>query len=87
MLVVSRKENESIRIEPVAGLDPALTLREAFAGGAITVRLQSVGQKRVRLVIEAPAALKIMRTEVPCSESAADGERGAQPSVARAGQG
>jgi sRNA-binding carbon storage regulator CsrA len=63
VLVVSRKENESIRIEPVEGLDPTLTLREAFAGGGIVVRLQHVGQRRIRLVIEAPPALRIMRSE------------------------
>ena len=28
MLVVSRKENEWIRIEPMEGLDPKLTLRD-----------------------------------------------------------
>jgi len=31
MLVVSRKENEWIRIEPIEGLDPSLTLRDVFA--------------------------------------------------------
>ena len=61
MLVVSRKENESIRIEPVEGIDPSLTLREAFANGSIVVTLQHVGTRRVRLLIEAPIALRIIR--------------------------
>jgi sRNA-binding carbon storage regulator CsrA len=65
MLVVSRKENESIRIEPVEGIDPSLTLREVFANGAIVVRLTHVGMRRVRLLIEAPTALKIMRDAPP----------------------
>ena len=60
MLVVSRKENECIRIEPVEGLDPALTLREIFADGPIVVSVVHIGS-RVRLVIDAPRALKIWR--------------------------
>ena len=85
MLVVSRKENESIRIEPVDGLDPSLTLREAFASGAIIVRLQHVGHKRVRLVIDAPPSLKIMRTEVPHVDplKGTEPEQSSPPAVAR----
>lgn len=60
MLVVSRKENEWIKIEPIEGLDPNLTLREVFTDGAVVVRVVHVG-RRVRLVIDAPAALKIWR--------------------------
>lgn len=64
MLVVSRKENESIQIEPLAGVDPSLTLREAFAQGPILLTLRHVGPRRVRIVIDAPSALKILRGEV-----------------------
>jgi sRNA-binding carbon storage regulator CsrA len=64
MLVVSRKENESIKIEPVDGVDPSLTLREVFAEGPILLTLRHVGPRRVRIVIEAPSALKILRGEV-----------------------
>jgi len=65
VLVVSRKEKESIRIEPIEGLDPSMTLREAFAHGAILVRLVHVGSKRVRLAIEAPAPLRVRRGDAP----------------------
>ena len=65
MLVVTRKENESIKIEPVDGVDPSLTLREVFAHGPIVLKLTHVGQRRVRIVVEAPSALKIMRNEAP----------------------
>ena len=47
MLVVSRKENESITIEPVDGLDPSLTVREAFAQGSIVITVAHVGPRRV----------------------------------------
>ena len=83
MLVISRKENESIRIEPAPGIDPALTLLEAFQSGVIVVTLMRVGARRVRLVIEAPAALKVMREQGPeaagacasAGEAAPDGVR------------
>lgn len=65
MLVISRKENQSIRIEPSPGVDPAMTLLEAFEQGAIVVKLMRVGARRVRLVIEAPRALRVSRDEGP----------------------
>jgi sRNA-binding carbon storage regulator CsrA len=68
VLVVSRKENESIKIEPIDGVDPSLTLQELFAQGPIVLTLKHVGARRVRIVVEAPVALRIKRTE-PGSES------------------
>ena len=67
MLVFSRKENESIKIEPLDGIDPSMTLHEAFAQGPIVLTLKHVGARRVRIVVEAPGALRIMRAE-PDSE-------------------
>ena len=63
VLVVSRKENESIKIEPLDGIDPSVTLREVFATGPIVLTLKHVGARRVRIVVEAPGALRILRTE------------------------
>ena len=63
MLVVSRKENESIQIEPLDGIDPSMTLQEAFAKGPIVLTLKHVGARRVRIVVEAPGALRIMRSQ------------------------
>jgi sRNA-binding carbon storage regulator CsrA len=77
MLVISRKEHESIRIEPVEGLDPSMTLREAFARGAILVKLVHIGHRRVRLAIEAPPTLHVRR-------SGASGETQAAPGSAEA---
>lgn len=71
MLVVTRKENESIKIEPVDGVDPSLTLREVFAQGPIMLKLTHVGQRRVRIVVEAPSSLKVMRNEAAALTSAA----------------
>jgi len=71
VLVVSRKEHESISIEPAEGLDPSMTLREAFAHGPIIVKLVQVGHKRVRLAIEAPPHLKVTRSAAPTADAAA----------------
>jgi sRNA-binding carbon storage regulator CsrA len=77
MLVISRKENESIRIEPIDGIDPSLTLREAFANGSIVVTLQHVGTRRVRLLIEAPLALRIIRSACASADGGEDAPTGA----------
>jgi sRNA-binding carbon storage regulator CsrA len=68
MLVVSRKENESISIEPIDGLDPKLTLGEVFARGPILVRIVQCGS-RTRLAIDAPRVLKILRVSAPIGPS------------------
>jgi sRNA-binding carbon storage regulator CsrA len=80
VLVVSRKENESIRIEPLEGVDPSLTLHEVFAQGPIVLTLTHVGARRVRLVIDAPHTLKISRTE---SASASVDKSTTEPAPAR----
>ncbi len=74
MLVISRKENEVISIEPAAGLDPSLTLRDAFSRGPIVVRLIRVGGSRVRLAIDGPPELRVWRGPCP------DGKEGDAPS-------
>lgn len=83
MLVVSRKENESVRIKPAPGVDPALTLLEAFQSGDIVVKLMRVGSRRVRLVIEAPAALRILRDQAPDAAGACLPEGEATPGGVR----
>jgi len=61
VLIISRKETEIVTIEPIAGLDPNLTLQQAFALGPIAIRIVRVNGHRVRLAIDAPPALKIWR--------------------------
>ncbi len=71
MLVISRKTQESVRIELAAELDPSLTLREVFQDHPIVVTLVQVGTRRVRLAIDAPASMKVWRAEAP---SVCDGQ-------------
>ena len=75
MLVISRRTQESIRIEPAAGLDPSLTLREVFQNRPIVFTLVHVGQRRVRVMIDAPAPLKVWRSEPQLPEHPLRSER------------
>jgi sRNA-binding carbon storage regulator CsrA len=61
MLVISRRKNETITIEPIEGLDPTMTLERAFQDGPIEIRLVHVSSSKVRLAIEAPQELRIWR--------------------------
>ena len=71
MLVISRKENESITLEPAEGLDPSLTLREVFGRGPIVFRVIHVGSRRVQLLIKAPDQLRIWRASgLPMGDAA-----------------
>jgi sRNA-binding carbon storage regulator CsrA len=64
VLLVSRKESESIRIEPAEGVDLSMTLRELFERGPILVTVVHTGLNRVRLAVHAPRRLGISRTRV-----------------------
>ena len=61
MLVVSRRDSESILIRPEAGIDPQLTLAELFANGHIEIRIFSARDKRVTIGVEAPRQLSVWR--------------------------
>ena len=75
MLVVSRKENESIRSSPSKASTSSMTLREAFAHGPILVNWFMSALAAYESSIEAPSALKIMRSDaVPRTPCPADAE-------------
>jgi sRNA-binding carbon storage regulator CsrA len=69
MLVVSRKTNESITIEPQDGVDLSLTLGDIFAQGPIVLTLTHIGPRRVRILVAAPKVLKVMRSEAALPET------------------
>jgi hypothetical protein len=81
MLVVTQKEDAWITIEPVDGVDLSVTLRDAFAHGPILVKLMHVGQRRVRLGIQAPTSFKVMRGRSPSGVSADTQNTGAAAAV------
>lgn len=61
MLIVTRKTNESITIEPLGTVDPEMTLGEAFQNGPIEIKLVRINRSRVRLAIDAPPQFQVWR--------------------------
>ena len=61
MLIVTRKTDETITIEPPAGLDPATKFSEALERSAIEIRLVHIGGNRDRVAIESAPQLNIWR--------------------------
>jgi sRNA-binding carbon storage regulator CsrA len=64
MLVLSRRADESILIQPAEGADGSMTLEELFANGPILITLLGATGRRVKVGIEAPEQLAIRRKDV-----------------------
>jgi sRNA-binding carbon storage regulator CsrA len=64
MLVLSRRADESIVIQPAEGANSAMTLAELFANGPIQITLLGGTGRRVKMGIEAPEQLSIRRKDV-----------------------
>jgi sRNA-binding carbon storage regulator CsrA len=65
MLVLSRRADESIVIQPADGVDGNLTMAELFANGPIQITLLGGTGRRIKMGIEAPEQLAIRRKDVP----------------------
>lgn len=63
MLVVSRRDTESILIRPGDDIDPNMTLADLFARGPIEITVFSAGAQRVKMGVQAPRQLSIWRKE------------------------
>jgi sRNA-binding carbon storage regulator CsrA len=61
MLVIKRRTNEVITIEPVNGSDTGKTVGELFSEGAIEITLLEVVGNQVKFGISAPTNLQIWR--------------------------
>ena len=64
MLVMSRRADESIIIQPADGVDANITLAQLFANGPIEITLLGGTGRRVKMGIEAPEQLAIRRKDV-----------------------
>jgi sRNA-binding carbon storage regulator CsrA len=64
MLVLSRRADESIVIQPADGVDANTTMAELFANGPIQITLLGGTGRRVKMGIEAPEQLAIRRKDV-----------------------
>jgi sRNA-binding carbon storage regulator CsrA len=63
MLILSRRTDESIEIQPEDGADLNMTLAQLFANGPILITLLGGTGRRVKMGIEAPEQLSIRRTD------------------------
>jgi sRNA-binding carbon storage regulator CsrA len=60
MLIISRRMNEIITIEPFDRLDNT-TLATVFARRAIEIKLIQIGDTRVRIAVDVPPDFRIWR--------------------------
>jgi len=64
MLVLTRRPGESILIDIPEDLDPNTPVSSLFSGGPIEVRVLSHKASTIRIGIEAPNDLNILRSEL-----------------------
>jgi sRNA-binding carbon storage regulator CsrA len=64
MLVLSRRADESIVIQPADGADANMTVAQLFANGPIQITLLGGSGRRVKMGIEAPEQLAIRRKDI-----------------------
>ncbi|ANO51026.1 carbon storage regulator [Woeseia oceani] len=63
MLIISRKDAESIVIRPSDDVDPQTTLADLFQDGPIEITVFSAGGSRVKMGVQAPSQLSIWRKD------------------------
>jgi sRNA-binding carbon storage regulator CsrA len=68
MLVLTRKEGESILISLADNADPDMTLGELFANGPVELYIKNISGKQVGLSFKAPRELLILRNELEQGE-------------------
>lgn len=61
MLIVSRRDAESILIRPGDDTDMSMTLADLFSTGPIEITIFSSGDHRVKMGVQAPQQLSIWR--------------------------
>lgn len=61
MLIVSRRDAESILIRPGDDIDPQTTLADLFRNGPIEITIFASGGSRVKMGVQAPEQLSIWR--------------------------
>ena len=63
MLIISRREDESILLSLAEDADGRLTLNELFAKGPIKIKALGVSGRRLNIGVTAPEELSIRREE------------------------
>lgn len=64
MLTLTRKNQESIIIQPDQEIDPNMTIGELFADGPIKVVVHRIKSGSAAISISAPEQLKVVRSEL-----------------------
>lgn len=65
MLTLTRRVGETLVVEPFSDVDPGMTIGELFSNGPIIIAIHAVhNRNQVRLGIEAPDELSVVRTEL-----------------------
>lgn len=64
MLILTRRIGETFIIEPAPGIDPDMTVRQLFEAGPLVVALLGTKGNQSRIGIDAPDALKVLRSEL-----------------------
>ena len=65
MLIVSRRDAESILIRPGEGIDTSMTLADLFQNGPIEITIFTTDNIRVKMGVQAPEELSIWRKNAP----------------------
>jgi sRNA-binding carbon storage regulator CsrA len=65
MLIVSRRDAESILIRPGEGIDTSMTLADLFQNGPIEITIFTSDNVRVKMGVQAPEQLSIWRKNNP----------------------
>lgn len=65
MLIISRKDAESIVIRPADNVDPTMTLGDLFQNGPIEITVFASAGNRVKMGVRAPSELSIWRKDAP----------------------
>ncbi len=65
MLIISRKDAESILIRPGDDIDPHMTVADLFQHGPIEITVFAATGNRVKMGVQAPTELSIWRKDAP----------------------
>ncbi len=71
MLILTRHRGQSVLLMPYPELDPKTPISELFKHGPIKVSIVDIGQNRMRLGIDAPPGIVVLRQELPPSNDPA----------------
>ena len=64
VLTLTRKNQESIFIQPDKNIDPNMTVAELFANGDIEIVVHRIKSGSAAISISAPSELKVVRSEL-----------------------